>query len=780
MIFSGWLLLLVVVSKFESLDIIAKKLQSVSSKAETAIWLQRMRQEVDWLEQASELLVDWNQRAKLPSCEASLLAPKLSTMAPDFNADQKYCFHQCHAPKCCAGSSRKFAEAGGEVLVDTRGGPSADHVTLVMSGSVDRLVDASVLLTAKRWSGPKVFVFSISRRTPVQVASAPTKLVRLRALASQLTNALVAVVYLDPPKKGIYPPGHGTELEDVWYFPINALRNIAADFARSNWVLPLDVDLVPSAGLWRRLTQAAARLQHSTLTAVVVPQFELKSKFTAAEPPADLSSLNALLAAQQARPSGMNLTTLGPVFRAANKWKGRIEEKAWSTPATNSLALTNYSRWWRDSWFNEGGMFRVQSGELLLPPEIPQLKGKHSSGLALAKITLRDGILISRKPGRPIWQPILLVRRNGVASPTGVDTPRWHEGYIGRGLDRVAFVTELRALGADIFVIRREFVTHVSHGTKGSKSVKLADHHLRVFTKDLRRLLQSAALVNLAKKDIDYEMPTSDSEVSQDSALEWRCIEDGSTTNQLMVQDDVCATLLTAACDFHSELSCSECVAFHRGSVVGGGGCLRSHELAFCQRFNHDMWGLSTSSLDAPLTSCRAKPPTAQLRAYAIIEAKAKAHHRITKSKQRYCMHQCHAPRCCPGSRKSFEEIGEILVDKLIETSETEPDITLVMAGSFDRLQAVEVTASRWPGPKVLVVAVKRFTAEDEQKVSASIDAVRQMASSWQNIRVVVVYLRYPPKNTKPAGQGELLWYEAIRRIYALTSASRAGKERWG
>ena len=32
-------------------------------------------------------------------------------------------------------------------------------------------------------------------------------------------------------------------------YPVNALRNLVVDQARTNWVLPLDADFVPSAGL---------------------------------------------------------------------------------------------------------------------------------------------------------------------------------------------------------------------------------------------------------------------------------------------------------------------------------------------------------------------------------------------------------------------------------------------------------------------------------------------------------------------------------------------------
>jgi hypothetical protein len=66
--------------------------------------------------------------------------------------------------------------------------------------------------------------------------------------------------------------------EEEGRYPVNYLRNIALQYARTRYVISLDVDFIPNPDMHEQLREAASRLDNSQKKeALVVPAFEVPS-----------------------------------------------------------------------------------------------------------------------------------------------------------------------------------------------------------------------------------------------------------------------------------------------------------------------------------------------------------------------------------------------------------------------------------------------------------------------------------------------------------------------
>jgi len=142
-------------------------------------------------------------------------------------------------------------------------------VTVVTQLSVDRLPRLEELCSA--WCG----VVSAAVLIPSHGAPGRSKALREVALLHKKVESQgrcrldLAVVDAMPPATAGY---------DAMY-PINALRNIALEQAQTDLVFLLDVDFVPSEGLYETLLSAFRELHHACLrhkAVLVVPAFEME------------------------------------------------------------------------------------------------------------------------------------------------------------------------------------------------------------------------------------------------------------------------------------------------------------------------------------------------------------------------------------------------------------------------------------------------------------------------------------------------------------------------
>eukprot|EP00736_Rhodelphis_marinus_P000072 Rmarinus@m.25659 len=178
-----------------------------------------------------------------------------------------YCMRWC-GEKCC-----DEARAGDfETLCDSLGEPSTDEVTLVTVGTYDRLQSFGYI--AVEWTGPKVLVVYGSDYELEEEEELLTELQEAREkLCPTWSNALVLAYVAHGPDE--FSTEENTVLKYPRHplIPINTLRNVAFDAARTRFVFPVDIDFVPSCSLRRTLKKLLPVLGAIDMGAFVVPQF---------------------------------------------------------------------------------------------------------------------------------------------------------------------------------------------------------------------------------------------------------------------------------------------------------------------------------------------------------------------------------------------------------------------------------------------------------------------------------------------------------------------------
>ncbi len=283
------------------------------------------------------------------------------------------------------------------------------------------------------------------------------------------------------------------------YYPTNSLRNIGYDMSETNWVFMLDIDFAPSRGLYTALKTSVTRVSTARLPAFVVPHFEMHND-SVKDVPETFEDLTDMLIHGDIRPFHASYAVLGLSFfaLATHRLGPHAEQIEWPPGKIEyGLYATNYSRWWDESHLGRGGFFPINT-KLKVPSWYRLGKTKNMTAelelFAQVNSTILNGEKIRHKPHGEGWEPFIAIRRTGYVGRTLVESPRWHEGYVGRYHNKVSFVTELRANEADIFTLRRHFLVHVPHRlTTSSMRSKMFHHMSRVYFTDYRdRLLPIA------------------------------------------------------------------------------------------------------------------------------------------------------------------------------------------------------------------------------------------------------------------------------------------------
>jgi N-acetyllactosaminide beta-1,3-N-acetylglucosaminyltransferase len=135
-------------------------------------------------------------------------------------------------------------------------------------------------------------------------------------------------------------------------YPNNLLRNVAARYVNTDYIMVLDIDIVPSANLFEQFVEFARRGSFSSETAsldaqtvYVVPVFELQR---GVELPQDKASLSQLWDQGQVRPFYYELCWKCQKHTDYMVWKNLTH---YMKPGTQSKSLSaQYQVEWKDPW----------------------------------------------------------------------------------------------------------------------------------------------------------------------------------------------------------------------------------------------------------------------------------------------------------------------------------------------------------------------------------------------------------------------------------------------
>eukprot|EP00938_MAST-03A_sp_MAST-3A-sp1_P004597 g4597.t1 len=198
-----------------------------------------------------------------------------------------------------------------DMIIDSCVTKYKHYITLCTHCSVDRM--SNLIELTEAWNGPLSVAVYVRTEREKEIVSQNQKL-------RQRKNLALCIVF-DRAKKKEYP--------------INALRNIALSRARSDIVLNIDVDLIPSKRLYQRLTEKYVYSNmfqgpQSKKIAWIVPAFELHS--LRSNIPRTRRHLRLMWSAKLV--SGFQMSHYPPGHRATNHAR-------WLTPLDSKHHITN-------------------------------------------------------------------------------------------------------------------------------------------------------------------------------------------------------------------------------------------------------------------------------------------------------------------------------------------------------------------------------------------------------------------------------------------------------
>ncbi|KAM7086539.1 beta-1,4-glucuronyltransferase 1 [Molossus nigricans] len=233
-----------------------------------------------------------------------------------------------------------------------------NDVILATHASVDNLLHLSGLL--ERWEGPlSVSVFAATKEE-AQLATVLTYALsshcpdmRARVAMHLVCPSRYEAAVPDPREPGefallrscqevfdklarVAQPGINYALGTNVSYPNNLLRNLAREGA--NYALVIDVDMVPSEGLWRGLREMLDQSKQWAGTALVVPAFEIRR---ARRMPTNKNELLQLYQVGEVRPFYYGLCTPCQAPTNYSRWVNLPEE---------TLLRPAYVVPWQDPW----------------------------------------------------------------------------------------------------------------------------------------------------------------------------------------------------------------------------------------------------------------------------------------------------------------------------------------------------------------------------------------------------------------------------------------------
>jgi hypothetical protein len=133
-------------------------------------------------------------------------------------------------------------------------------------------------------------------------------------------------------------------------YPINALRNLALSQANSPLVFSLDIDFLPSAGLYSSIIHPyniAHISSEKPPSIMIIPSFE---HLPNTSPPLTFSSLVKSCSSAATLPFHSKLSPHSSPLAPYYQWcSGKSESVPHSLTITPIQSMTNYTRWWKSS-----------------------------------------------------------------------------------------------------------------------------------------------------------------------------------------------------------------------------------------------------------------------------------------------------------------------------------------------------------------------------------------------------------------------------------------------
>eukprot|EP00736_Rhodelphis_marinus_P006170 Rmarinus@m.11655 len=375
---------------------------------------------------------------------------------------QKYCM-RWKGESCC----EQITSDDLMVIHDSNGPAAADDVTLVTFGTYQRI--SSFRRAAKTWPGPKVLFlyFTVYNAGEEEIVNAELEEVKnLMATDAEVSanTRIVAYVARGPDEctddvNTFHGKEKGGAPELHPLIPINTMRNIAADSARTRFIFPLDLDFFPSITLYPNLRQHLWRLGSINRAAFVVPQFAM---FTCSDRAPQDDSLSEL------EKFNSQLIPLDFDDLAWDLLDGRVktfhgDNTQFGLPSSmrkecdvtqhdhTPLFETDYKRYLEESLSPYGGIYEIDA--------FLQTHGH----------TLQEKDLL--------YEPYIVISR---VDRQGREIPRYNEHFVGYYKNKISWLTELRIWKYIFYVVRREFVAHAPHA-KSRKEEETPGHWRRMW-----------------------------------------------------------------------------------------------------------------------------------------------------------------------------------------------------------------------------------------------------------------------------------------------------------
>jgi hypothetical protein len=227
----------------------------------------------------------------------------------------------------------------------------------------------------------------------------------------------------------------------TWY-PINTMRNVGVDLSATNWVLTVDMDLVPSSTLYQALKREhLVRALDIDKPVLIVPPWEALTcphdvaNYSA---PTDIISFAKHLSKGLLRPFHAWPEFMDPGLE--NEMKTQL--RSWGYPRStkpkcsrnmlgkgkNAIGVRriNYKKWMVHSFKNHSGMYSIDG------KDFPTHR----------------------------FEPVAVIRR---VQENGKLTPRYDEHFVGRGPDKIVWTTALKKRSFQFFTLTQDFLVHAPH-----------------------------------------------------------------------------------------------------------------------------------------------------------------------------------------------------------------------------------------------------------------------------------------------------------------------------
>lgn len=340
--------------------------------------------------------------------------------------------------KCC----HVCTEDCFNVLVDnTKSNTPETDVTMVTLFDKSRLRAFDSL--TRRWKGPLIALFVINdfNDTPRTKLHAELAIDRIKKMYQDQANLKLLVYHLKLSSSQNTVDGFNQIIvkgKRIPLIPLNSFRNVLLDQVKSQFVFLIDVDFIPSKGLYHHIVENVKHLSQYDKSAFIVPHFQFSvcafASKTKQKIPSDFQRIYSNLKRGSIVPfhSKTYLHDFPPHIvhftpKASGCGSDNISEKHLNPRGVN---LTDYSTWARES--------REINGNLWF-----QIPSSSTQG----------------RTDFERWEPYIITN---MKTSEG-NLHRFNELFVGRFLNKVQWISSLRQKGYTFYTMNRHFLVHRPH-----------------------------------------------------------------------------------------------------------------------------------------------------------------------------------------------------------------------------------------------------------------------------------------------------------------------------